>query len=37
MNNVLLTNSTAKKLYKYVKDFPIFDYHCTMDHSRSSS
>ena len=28
MNNVLLTNSTAKKLYKYVKDFPIFDYHC---------
>ena len=28
MNNVLLTNSTAKKLYKYVKSFPIFDYHC---------
>ena len=28
MNNVLLTNATAKKLYKYVKSFPIFDYHC---------
>ncbi len=28
MNNVLLTNGTAKKLYKYAKDFPIFDYHC---------
>jgi len=26
--NVLLYNSTAKKLYKYAKDFPIFDYHC---------
>ena len=28
MNNVLLTNSTAKYLYKYVRSFPIFDYHC---------
>ena len=26
--NVLLTNSTAKKLYKYATGFPIFDYHC---------
>ena len=26
--NVLLNNGTARKLYKYVKDFPIFDYHC---------
>ncbi|HCJ01346.1 MAG TPA: glucuronate isomerase [Clostridiales bacterium] len=28
MNKVLLTNATAKKLYKYAKTFKIFDYHC---------
>ena len=28
MNNILLTNKTAKKLYKYARSFPIFDYHC---------
>lgn len=28
MNKVLLTNSTAVKLYKYAREFPIFDYHC---------
>lgn len=26
--NVFLGNNTAKKLYKEVKDLPIFDYHC---------
>ena len=26
--NVLLYNRTARKLYKYAKEFPIFDYHC---------
>ncbi len=27
-NNIFLNNKTAKKLYKEVKDLPIFDYHC---------
>ena len=27
----LLTNDTAKKLYSYVKDLPIIDYHCHID------
>lgn len=29
--NFLLTSETAKKLYDYAKDMPIFDYHCHLD------
>ena len=29
--DILLTNNLAKKLYKEVKDLPIFDFHCHLD------